>query len=1318
MSILRFALFLALGPFLAAHADITVRGKTLDASTSDLLAGLVVSAEHLHSRRSSSDEPFSASTTTLDDGSFVLELPDADKDYNILIRDREGVLLDGFTHIDEDTDLGTLKLSLAGACSGLIRAEGHALPGVDVVAEFRMRKTSCKHYTEAARVTTDADGAFEFSTLAPGMYRCFVDDERFAPQRQEIEIQDDFAYLELAVEPGCTIKGTVRTTDGRPAEGVTLNVGGPHSREAKTDANGFYSISGLEKKGANLSIASDDYAFAADSKTRVEFENSTAVVRDVVIVPAATLQMMLVPEDGVSLPDSVFVQLRGIGGWRDSRSMHPKVVENVVSCKGLRPGTYSLHAHADGVWHDATGLNLIAGQVLTLQVAVIQTVDLSGTTMDAGGAPVAGVSLRLSGKVTGKRSSGGSYSSSFQMKSAKSDGDGVFVLCGVTPGTYELEGKHENYVEAELDLTVTAEADQDAHLVLEKACVVDGVITAADETRVEGAKVTVIKVEVEQSESGRSSTSRHHLARGETDDEGRFAIGGVPAGSHELKVEHDDYRPHTQEITVAPGTNSLPQISLVPGFAISGTVVASDGSTVEDIRVMVNGPEGATGSGRVWRHDAADEDGAFEIGGLAEGRYSVTIRKDNDTVSSLQDIVAGTDDLFVSLGAEESVTGRVVTAGGSALAGVVISTQRKEPGDGSHRWGGRGDGKIQTDDEGEFTVQLREGSEYTITARLSPYLPGSASVDLGQPDRASPAPVEITMIMGNTVRGIVVHEADGLPATDIGFTVGYGGRFDGSRYMRDDDDALTTDDEGRFELKGVAGGVVELLAYSYDEDSRQHQVLARKYIMVEDSLVEDVRIELPAVGSIKGVCKDADGTLLTEVLVTLQAPGQPHMMRQAKTDAAGVFEFEKLPAGTYQLHAVPSDGDDSHDVSRVMSRLIVALAVVKAGETTELELRRKPMGEDASSLTGSVSVNGTVLTSGTIYFRSVVEAGQQNEQMAMQMFGWTQQAEIRSNGTFEVRGLEVGDFSYKVSTASEDAEDDDVICASSYNGNITIADGVSSLAIEVTGVTLSGLVSAASGPQGQIILQLVPDAAGMMMSHMMTRRTITGDDGHYEFDGLQPGVYKLHTQSEEFGSVVESVEITEKDATLDVALTVGVTLKGRITATGDEAIRQAVVMVLSEDGQDAMGCGFSGSDGEYTITSPLPKGAFLLLAFRDGYAIATSHLTLTKDTTWDVELQPGGSAEITVVDMAGAPAVGQQLEVRDSDNALVERCRDAVWASVPFWSAVYCAPLDSEGKTTMKGLAPGTYTVSVEGGKTTATFSITALETTTVRLTL
>ncbi|MBT3194495.1 MAG: hypothetical protein HN341_18265 [Verrucomicrobia bacterium] len=1299
---------------LSARADITITGRTVDAETEKPLVGLVISATHLHADKTGTTPPFEATTQTGDDGDFSLSLPSGKKDYTILVRDADGRLRDGFTHIDEDTDLKTLKLSLLGECTGIVREANKPLVGVSVVAEMRLRKTSCKHYSEAARTKTDAEGAFAFASLSPGTYRCFIDDKRYAPKRQDVEIQDDFAYLELLAELGCTIEGIIHTTDKKPAPGIIVKTS--RSRQATTDAQGHYSLSGLEKRSTTVSIDSDSYALAAGAKTRVEFKSGITVTRDFEVEPAATLRLAFTQEQASEMPSSVTVQLRGKDGWKNQHTFKKTLADESVTCTGLRSGTYSLHVHGDGVWFNTNGVQLTAGEIVELSLPVKKTVTVNGSVSDSNGDPIAKASVSLYGVAKTKTPTGGSYSSSHQQGKATTDETGAFVITGITPVSAKIEGKHKDYVDTSLELEITNEAEQEIHLVLEDACSITGAIVGTNGAAIAGAKLTVIEEVKSKNSQGRTSTSRRHRERGESDDDGHFSINGLAAGDYVLEIKHDDYCELKQEVTVTSGSNTLSNIELAAGLSISGMVQESKGELSDGIRVTANGPKNASGTERVWKREEVDADGSFEIGGLSEGRYTINIQDGRDTVSTLSDIEAGTDDIFVSLGAQHSVTGRVVDAEGNPLSGVGVGTARQR--EGSARFGSSGarQSDIETDSNGMFSVTVREGSPYRITASLSPYLPGNSTVDLSTPASFDNAVIEMTLKEGATIRGTVVDQASGAPVAGIEVRPGTGGWFGGMGMMQGNRDTVeTTDSTGAFKIEGVAKGVVELMACSNTDGQRQ--VLTQKRVLVEADELDGVKIELPTTGRIEGVFITADGDPVSSASVMLQNTSNPRGMQNTQVDEDGSFLFAGVPAGTYQVYATPMNDDaDSTDYTSIMAKMVATQAIVKEGETTTLSLRQKSGGSNETSRAGIITVNGTPQPGGKIVFQAAPKTEDRSNQMAMamRMMGGVKQADIDEKGAFSITGLEPGEYTYRITDPTKPEEPQSGWMAPALTGTFTVEEGDQALTLAIDGKTLSGVVTAGGTPKEGIRMHLTSRTAKGWQEYTQGRNTVTDDEGKYALKCLQPGSYKLRTQTAEFSPSVAFIEVADRNVTHDITLSDGFTLRGQITNPEGNTLPQAAIVVLSPDTEETMGFGIADAAGDYTIQSPLPEGACLLLAFKDGYDIKTQRITLTEDTTWSPKLEPGGEVIISVKDASGNPVTGKYIEVHTKEGARVERCHNEAWAMVGYWSAACNTALNSAGSTTIKGLAPGTYAASLKGEAARTTFSVLALETTEV----
>jgi Domain of unknown function (DUF4214) len=76
-----------------------------------------------------------------------------------------------------------------------------------------------------------------------------------------------------------SISGRILTSDGSPLGGATINLGGPHTTEAITDANGFYSFADLEVGGFYIiTPARANYSFSPSSRSFSLLGNMTAAV--------------------------------------------------------------------------------------------------------------------------------------------------------------------------------------------------------------------------------------------------------------------------------------------------------------------------------------------------------------------------------------------------------------------------------------------------------------------------------------------------------------------------------------------------------------------------------------------------------------------------------------------------------------------------------------------------------------------------------------------------------------------------------------------------------------------------------------------------------------------------------------------------------------------------------------------------------------------------------------------------------------------------------------------------------------------------------
>jgi RNA polymerase sigma-70 factor (ECF subfamily) len=133
--------------------------------------------------------------------------------------------------------------------------QGHAIAGAVVQAgsvERKIEKLPDGAFATPpapARARTDADGRFEFRSLAAGNVSIAVRARGLAPWKQSVELASGKTkQLTVQLEPGVTLAGSVRDASGNKVSRATIQVGEWDDlghRTTYSDANGNFGLEGL-----------------------------------------------------------------------------------------------------------------------------------------------------------------------------------------------------------------------------------------------------------------------------------------------------------------------------------------------------------------------------------------------------------------------------------------------------------------------------------------------------------------------------------------------------------------------------------------------------------------------------------------------------------------------------------------------------------------------------------------------------------------------------------------------------------------------------------------------------------------------------------------------------------------------------------------------------------------------------------------------------------------------------------------------------------------------------------------------------------------
>ena len=351
--------------------------------------------------------------------------------------------------------------------------------------------------------------------------------------------------------------------------------------------------------------------------------------------------------------------------------------------------------------------------------------------------------------------------------------------------------------------------------------------------------------------SGRSIEGGNAPGEWETDRDGMFRLPLHHGGAFDVQVSAAGYRTMTEPaVQVLPGQETHVDITLQTAAQLAGVVVGPDGRPLQGVSVQAL-PDPPDTAGATNGSGYTDEDGAFNVDGLAPGRYDLTF-----TASGMLPRVLSA----VSTG--NGLVREQLSAG--ATLHLAIDASRDLLGGGGE--GGRGLHKIDVETRGP------DDDEVGVVAQL--FL---ASAD------GSPIPIA-------DVAGASADVAAQFPAIDGTWREMGMVELDANGHGEQDLPALPP---GRFVAAIRVGS----------EWSTPRTVVA-----LYDGGSSDLHVRLPdgSAPVVAGVVHGADGRPAAGATAWLE--GGPFGSMSTTTDDAGRFQFGSLPHGSYTLMVESAEG--------------------------------------------------------------------------------------------------------------------------------------------------------------------------------------------------------------------------------------------------------------------------------------------------------------------------------------------------------------------------------------------------------------------------
>ncbi|MFW0779053.1 carboxypeptidase regulatory-like domain-containing protein [Rossellomorea marisflavi] len=517
---------------------------------------------------------------------------------------------------------------------------------------------------------------------------------------------------------------------------------------------------------------------------------------------------------------------------------------------------------------------------------------------------------------------------------------------------------------------------------------------------------------------------------------------------------------------------------------------------------------------------------------------------------------------------------------------------------------------------------------YTIEAARATY--NTASVNTSVAPGASntvniPLQPQTSSISGNVSSGGPILGATIVLTNSSGIIVG----------------TTITDALGNYSFVGLIPGPYNL---AVSVPAFQSQTIGVTTVANQASVVNVTLVPNP--GALSGTVQDSvtSAPLPGTTVELLTSTGI--LLNSTTTDAGGVYTFDALAPGLYQVRA---------SVSGYSTGIVSALVVSGLTATGNLLLLQNP-----GTVTGQVRDAATLLPIQGATVQVIDGQG---------VVSGTLSTDV--TGVYTFASLRPGSYSL-------------VFSAPGY-GSVTNGAVVTSNAITVVDAPLTRIAGTLSGTvTGPGSLPIPGAVVTVYANNVQIASVLTDLAGNYTVPGLSPGSYTVVIGANTFTSASLGTSISGgQTTTLDALLTPNPgTLTGTITDQGANPLSGVSVTVAASSGTGIIvATTVTGNDGTYTVTGLAP-GNYIVVASSLNFQQVSAGASIAAAGTTVLNLSlasdPGTISGVILDAQTGSPIAGANVQIRvlDAGGSLV--------------ATVQSAP---DGQYVLGNLAPGVYTV-------------------------
>jgi protocatechuate 3,4-dioxygenase beta subunit len=453
---------------------------------------------------------------------------------------------------------------------------------------------------------------------------------------------------------------------------------------------------------------------------------------------------------------------------------------------------------------------------------------------------------------------------------------------------------------------------------------------------------------------------------------------------------------------------------------------------------------------------------------------------------------------------------------------------------------------------------------------------------------------------------------------------------------------VEADEDGKFLIEDLDAGPVSLTAKAPGYASTTTEV----GVMAGGDRREGLDIEVGTGGRLEGSVYGEDGFPMGGGIATAAGPAVGTFL-QSVIDDSGRFVVPNLPAGQYQVSALRgsflADAAGSNP-NEMLKGMKIGQAEIVDGKTTTIVL-----GQETGKL---VKVFGRVRSGGGPVANAIVTAIPRTEG-GMNAMRFTSTGE---DGKFEVK-IPPGKVTISVANSRSQTGSEktlDIPAQATFELDFALPEAT----IEGTvhgpdGAPLAGQPVLLSREQGNV--KTIFGSFGQVQSN---------DEGKYKFENLDEGDYTIaaggvhlfaDTGMKAFGRVSTIVRVASAEAVrgVDFRLDIAGEITG-VVSTAGKPLPAASIFLQTPDGRSVnrLSDVFSNASGSFRARG-VAAGTYRLLARARGFAskfIEPVVVETGRETQIQVDLTPGASVTVRVLDKEGKPLPGGSVEAADSQG--------------------------------------------------------------------